>query len=133
MSSDFLNPIGASVPRLNQTSSVAPARTVQAPSQTQTETGSRALQEGFNPSTEARESLSDLKAGEAKASEILGAWGLPQSSPGVSTGQLSVQGASNTTVNQAHAVNNGVYQPASGGAESGFSAATVYSSRPPQG
>lgn len=134
MSSDFINPIGANTPRLNQTNQVAPQRAVQAPPQaeTQNQTASQAPAADFKPTTEARESLSDVKAGEAKASEILGAWSPQPVNNAASAGELSVQGASNTSVNQVHGVSNGVYQ-ASNGAKPGFTEATVYSNRPPQG
>lgn len=132
MSSDFINAIGAQTPRLNQTSQVAPQRAVQAPPQT--ETGNQAATEApaanFRPTTEARESLTESKAGEAKASEILSAWGPQNHSTVASAGSLVVTGANNTSVNQVHGSNNGVYQTPE--KERGFTAATVFQQGPPQ-
>lgn len=133
MSSDYINSIGANSPRLNQTSFVAPQRAVSetAKPETSNNVSAQAPVEGFTPTAEARESLSDTKAGEAKASEILGAWGAGQSNPVASAGSLAVTGASNTAVNQVHGVGGGVYQ-ASNGVQPGFTEATVYASRSPQ-
>lgn len=131
---DFISSIGANANRLN------PANQVAAPQRAVTQTpktdagnnvSAQVPAEGFSPTSEARESLNDTKAGEAKASEILGAWGAAgQASPVASTGNLAVSGASNTAVNQVHGVGGGVYQ-ASNGSKPGFTEATVYSSKPP--
>lgn len=134
MSSDYINSIGANSPKLNQTSYIAPQRAVTETAKTdpQNEVSTQQVsKEGFSPTAEARESLSDTEAGKAKASEILGAWGGPsQVSSVASVGNLGVTGASNTAVNQVHGVSDGVYQ-ASNGAKPGFTEATVYSSKPP--
>ena len=125
--SDGISPIGANnVQRLNQTQRAAPPREVQAPPQA--ETGNQnAKVEGFQPTAEAKETLSDQKAGEAKASEILGASAWSQQSNGAAVaGQLQVEGAGNTAVNQVHGANGGA-----NAAKPGFTEATVYSSRPP--
>jgi hypothetical protein len=124
--SDGINPISAkSTQRLNQTPQVAPQRAVQAPQQG--ETGNQTSKvEGFQPTNEAKETLSDQKAGEAKASEILGAWSPQQTSGTAVAGQLHIEGASNTSVNQVHGANN-----ESNATKPGFTAGTVYSSRPP--
>lgn len=133
MSSDYINSIGANSARLNQTSFVAPQRAVTetAKPETSNSVSAQAPVEGFSPTAEARESLSDTKAGEAKASEILGAWGTGQTPSAPTAGSLSVTGASNTAVNQVHGVSGGVYQ-ASNGVQPGFTDATVFASRPPQ-
>ena len=124
--SDGISPIGANnTQRLNQTQRVAPQRAVQAAPQA--ETGNQSAKvEGFRPTAEARETLSDQKAGEAKASEILGAWSPQQTGNSASAGQLQVEGASNTSVNQVHGAQGGA-----NAAKPGFTPATVYSSRPP--
>lgn len=84
--------------------------------------------EGFAPTPEAGESKQETQAGEATASQFASLWA--GASAGASAGQLQVQGAENTTVNQVHGVQNGQHV-GSGGPEAGFSAATVYSSKPP--
>lgn len=127
MSLDSINPAGGKIPRLNQTNQVAPQRAVQAAPQT--ETSNQVAKQGdggFQASSELKsESAGDQKAGEAKASEILGAWS--SGAPNVATaGPMNIEGASNTAVNQVHGVNNGVYA-ASNGAKPGFTGATVYS------
>lgn len=129
MSSDFINPIGARVPRLNQTGQVTPQRAVsEAPkADTGNKVAAQGPAEGFAPTSEAKESISDSKAGEAKASEILGAWSLGQTGQVASAGSLAVTGASNTAVNTVHGVSG------ANGPKPGFTDATVYSSRPPQG
>lgn len=86
-----------------------------------------AAPEGFTPTAEARETAQDTQAGESRASEIFSAWG-PTPTP--SAGQLSVQGAENTAVNQVHGVQNGQHV-GSQGPDAGFSQATVYSTKPP--
>lgn len=124
MSSDFINPIGANAPRLNRTQQVTPQRAVEAP--TNAETGNQAPKvEGYQPTTESRETLSDQRAGEAKASEILGAWApqVPQANPTANSGQLVVEGASNTSTNVVHGSANG--------AKPGFTEGTTYKSAPP--
>ena len=124
--SDGISPIGASnTQRLGSTPRVAPQRAVQAPPQAEAGNQSSKV-EGFQPTTEAKESLSDQKAGEAKASEILGAWSPQQASGTAVAGQLQIEGASNTSVNQVHGVNSG-----SNAEKPGFTGGTVYSSRPP--
>ena len=128
--SDFINPIGAKVPRLPQTAQIAPQRAVTETPQVETgnKVAGQAPVEGFSPTSEAKESLQDTQAGEAKASEILGAWSVGGSSSQVaSTGSLAVTGASNTAVNQVHGVGG------SNGPKPGFTEATVYSSKPPVG
>jgi len=133
MSSDSINAIGKNPARLNQTNHVAHQRPVTAPPQAETgnKVAENAPAEGFAPTVEAKESLSDQKAGEAKASEILGAWGnAGQASPVANAGELGVSGAENTSVNQVHGVSNGSYA-ASNGAKPGFTAGTVYSTKPP--
>ncbi len=133
MSADFINPIGGRTPRLNQTGRVAPQRDVQAPPKAETPNNVAAQNptEGFSPTAEAKETATDQKAGEAKASEILGAWSTGQPNATASSGQLVVGGASNTAVNQVHGTSNGAYS--SPNANAGFSEATTYSSRPPLG
>ena len=136
MSSDFIKPIGArSTPQLNPAGSVAPQRAVsEAPkAETSNNVAAQAPTEGFSPTSEAKETDTENKAGEAKASEILGAWSNGASSEAGTnaiSGQLSVDGAKNTNVNQVHGVSDGAYQ-ASNGAKPGFTGATVYSSKPP--
>lgn len=132
MSLDPINAIGGNkAPRLNQIGA-APNRAVTetAKSDTGSNVAKSGSNEGFAPTSEARESLSDEKAGAAKASEILGAWSGSQANPVASTGNLQVTGASNTNVNQVHGVSGGAYQ-SSNGAKPGFTDATVYSSKPP--
>ena len=136
MSSDFIKPIGArSTPQLNPAGSVAPKRAVEeAPkAETSNNVAAQSPTEGFSPTSEAKETDSENKAGEAKASEILGAW----SNGGASdtnaiSGQLNIEGAKNTDVNQVHGVSKGAYQ-ASNGAQPGFTGGTVYSTKPPTG
>ena len=84
--------------------------------------------ENFAPTAEAGESKQDTQAGEAAASAFASVWASGAAS--ANAGQLQVQGAENTTVNQVHGVQNGQHV-GSGGPEAGFSAATVYSSKPP--
>lgn len=126
--SDFISPIGGNnTQRLNQTQRLAPQRPVQAPGQA--ETGNEtAKAEGFKPTVEAKETLSDQKAGEAKASEILGAWSGQQGGGAAVAGQLQIDGAANTSVNQVHGVGG-----AGEAAKPGFTGGTVYTSRPPAG
>jgi hypothetical protein len=133
MSLDSINPLGAKTPRLNQTNQVAPQRAVTAAPQTETgnKVADKAPVEGFKPSAEAKETINDQKAGEAKASEILGAWnGAGEANPVARAGELSVSGASNTNVNQVHGVSNGAYT-SSGTSKPGFTEGTVYSTKPP--
>ena len=126
MSSE-INPIGGGqTPRLNQTQRVAPQRAVEATAKPETDGNQVAKVEGFKPTTELNETLGDQKAGEAKASEILGAWSPQQSNGAAVAGSLQIDGASNTAVNQVHGVNGG-----SNAAKPGFTEGTVYKSGPP--
>jgi nucleoid-associated protein YgaU len=130
--SDMINGIGVRGP---STYGVGAARAVgspaaaQAPGTTQ-ETAPALSTEGFAPSSEAQETQQDTQAGEARASQIFSAWAPPPAAPGASAGQLDIQGLENTAVNQVHGVQNGQHVGMQG-PESGFSQATVYSSRPP--
>jgi hypothetical protein len=123
-----ISPIsGNNIQRLNPGQKVAPPRDVQAPPQA--ETGNQVAKvEGFQPTSEAKETLSDQRAGEAKASEILGAWSPQQAGGNAVAGQLNVEGAGNTSVNQVHGVDGGA-----NASKPGFTGGTVYSSRPPAG
>ncbi len=86
--------------------------------------------EAFSPTSEAGESKQDTQAGEARASVIFAAWGSAPSAAGVGAGQLQIQGAENTSVNQVHGVQNGQHV-GSQGPDAGFSGGTVFSSRRP--
>lgn len=132
MSSDSINPIGARVQKLNITGPAAPQRAVnEAPkAETSNNVAAQSPTEGFRPTSEAKESKSEDKAGAAKVSEILGAWGASSPAQAASAGELSVSGASNTSVNQVHGVKGGAYE-ASNGPKPGFSGGTVYSQKAP--
>ncbi|HIB68523.1 MAG TPA: hypothetical protein EYO33_26395 [Phycisphaerales bacterium] len=133
MSSDSINPIGGRVQKLNFTGPAAPPRAVnEAPkAETSNNVAAQTPTEGFSPTSEARESRSEDQAGAAKASEILGAWGASSPAQSASAGELSVSGASNTSVNQVHGVKGGVYEAASNGSKPGFTGGTVYSQKAP--
>lgn len=134
MSADFINGIGGRGPNVRET--VASRSTAAAtPATTEPTTGEAAVAPGapaeaFSPTAEAGETNQDTKAGQARASEIFSAWGASSTPPAASAGQLQVQGAGNTTVNQVHSVHNGQHV-GSQGPDAGFSGGTVYSSRPP--
>lgn len=130
MSSEINGIGGGSTHRLNQTQRVAPQRAVEATAKPETAGSQVGKVEGFQPTAEFKETLSDQKAGEAKASEILGGWSAQQGGGAAVAGSLQVEGGANTAVNQVHGVSNGVYQ-SSNGAKPGFTGATVYSSGPP--
>ena len=129
-----INPIGGKqTPRANLAGPALNRAVTETP---KAETGNKVAEsapvEGFKPTSEAKESLSDEKAGAAKASEILGAWSSNQGSSVASAGNLQVTGGANTNVNQVHGVSGGVYQ-SSNGAKPGFTEGTVYSNKPPFG
>ena len=136
MSADFINGIGSRSPA--SLYGVGPARgpggagaakeTGNAPQ----EAPAAGAAEGFAPTTEVAESKQDTQAGEAAASQFSAAWSSGGAQQVPSAGQLQVQGAENTTINQVHGVKDGQHV-GTGGAEAGFSAPTVYSSRPPGG
>ena len=132
MSSDFINPIGGKVQKLNITGPAAPPRAVnEAPkAETSNKVAAQTPTEGYKPTSEAKESSSEDRAGAAKASEILGAWGNSSTAQSASAGELSVSGASNTSVNQVHGVKGGVYE-ASNGPKPGFTGGTTYSQKAP--
>ena len=133
--SDFINGIGARGPAAYGLGGPRTAGSAggSAPSEEATgssASGSVAAPEGFAPTAEAGESNQDTKAGEARASQIFSAWAPSSAPPTPSAGQLDIQGAGNTTVNQVHGVQNGQHV-GSQGPDAGFSGGTVYSSKPP--
>lgn len=133
--SDLINGLGArgaSAYGLGATRPAGPTAGA-TPTQTGSETTGAApasLVEGFSPTVEAGESKQEAQAGEAAASQFASQWSAGGTAPVPSAGQLQVQGAENTTVNQVHGVKDGQHV-GSGGPEPGFSGATVFSSRPP--
>lgn len=127
MSADPFKSIGrANIGGLQRTQ---PSNPVTAPKEVggAKEASAFAPQEAFSPTAEASETPEDQKAGEAKASQILGSWNQPSQAGPVSS-SLSIQGAKE--VNQVHGTANGqiVSSPP---AQPGFSEATVYSTKPP--
>ncbi len=136
MSSDFINGLGPRGPQFRETYGVgtrpttgAGEKTAGASSVSQGQGPSET--EGFSPTSEVGETHQDRQAGEARASQFSSAWGSIPASSNVSAGQLSIQGAENTSVaHQVHGANNGQHVGA-GGPEAGFSEATVYKSGPP--
>lgn len=136
MSADFINGLGARGPQLREAygaGSRPPVGGGQGPAEAGAlpkEDAPGALSEGFHPTSEVGETPQDQQAGEARASQFSSAWGASPS-PGVSAGQLTVQGAENTAVpHQVHGVSGGQHVSA-GGPEAGFSEATVFKSGPP--
>lgn len=131
MSADFINSIGARGPQIPLQQPVVPRPVSEAaPSAPQEALQTQAPAASFAPSVEAQESSSESAAGEARASQILAAWGGQDSASQIGPGPLSVQGAENTSVHAVHGAQNGVYS-GGGATQPGFSEATVYSSRPP--
>lgn len=127
--SDFIKSIGAPGAKPLRSQQVAPKAPVQAGGESQTgTTAPPAATEGFQPSSEARETSQETKAGEATASKILGAWEMPTAT--AQGGQIAVQGLESTSVNQVHSTNNGLHT-SSQAPQAGFSNGTVYTTRPP--
>ncbi len=82
--------------------------------------------ESFSVSSEAREAPD---AAGGWAAQFMGAWGGEVAPPEATAGQLRVEGAENTSHHAVHGANNGAYRGSE--QEAGFTAAPVYSSRPP--
>ena len=114
---------GGTTPRLNQLQRVAPQRAVESTAKPEAGGNQVAKVEGFQPTSEAKETLSDQKAGEATASVFQGAWSQQQGNSPAVAGSLKIDGAANTAVNQVHGA-NGQVKPA-------FTGGTVYASGPP--
>lgn len=132
MSADFINKLGSPVAGYSQGYVAIPRQQgpseVGKPGQSNGDSSIGSV-EGYHPTAEAKESTHDTRAGEARASQFFAAWGsagLPNEPAVANTGALQIQGAAQTAIHQAYS-SSGI-QP--GAPESGFTAATVYSSKP---